>query len=88
MVIAQTLRLQTSECADFKTSECADFKIVECADFKTSECADFLTFFNQINRLGLNNNKLTGLPPELLNLTGLRYLNLKSNNFKEFPSIV
>lgn len=39
-------------------------------------------------RLGLNNNRLTTLPNEVVNLTALRYLNLKSNALKEFPAIV
>lgn len=41
-----------------------------------------------IIRLGLNNNRLTSLPNEVINLTALRYLNLKSNALKEFPAIV
>lgn len=40
------------------------------------------------DRIGLNNNKLSSLPTELLNLKALRYINLRSNSLREFPSVV
>ncbi len=39
-------------------------------------------------RIALGHNKLSTLPPAFSLLSRLRYLNLKSNSFDEFPDVV
>ncbi|RKO91974.1 hypothetical protein BDK51DRAFT_14362, partial [Blyttiomyces helicus] len=48
------------------------------------EIGDLIDLERQIP-LGLSNNLLTTLPPEMPKLSHLRYLNLRSNGFREFP---
>ena len=42
----------------------------------------------QVHRLALGNNYLSKLPNEIIALTNLRYLNIRGNQFKQFPTLV
>ncbi|WBW75626.1 MOR signaling network scaffold, leucine-rich repeat protein Sog2 [Schizosaccharomyces osmophilus] len=43
---------------------------------------------NRISRLALGHNLLRTIGPEILNFTRLRYLNIRSNAFREFPEVL